>query len=87
MYVPEDPMTWHDALTWTDGLEEDAHLPTRQEGELLFTNVPMYFHADKAYWLAERYSLEATWCHDFREGKQYGQLASVKSYARAVRRV
>ena len=84
--VPEEDLSWADAVKWADGLGDGARLPTRFESALLYANLRDKLDSEQWHWTGTQGSSFNAWYQYFDYGNQYDYDKDVEARARAVRR-
>jgi len=75
-----------DALT--EGGYSDWFLPSKNELNLMYTNLKVFGVGDFAvysYWSSSEYSADFAWTHSFTDGAQHGHFKNLTTWVRAVR--
>ncbi|MFZ3141181.1 DUF1566 domain-containing protein [Polaromonas sp.] len=85
--TPENDLSWADAVSWAEGLGNDARLPTRFESALLYANLRDKLDTERWHWTGTQFLGSSAFGQYFDNGFQdyYGKKS--KGRARAVRRV
>ena len=84
--VPEEDLSWADAVKWAEGLGDGARLPTRFESALLYANLRDKLDTERWHWTGTQYSSRDAWDQNFSNGYQDSGHKGVEARARAVRR-
>ena len=83
---PDKKLSRPDAATWVKTLGNDAHLPRKTEGALLYAHLREQLLADRWIWLEEQYDDSSAWYQSFDNGDQSTGTLSAEGSVRAVRR-
>ena len=84
--VPEEDLSWADAVKWAEDLGDGARLPTRFESALLYANLRDKLDTERWHWTGTQYSSDNAWYQHFYYGYQDCSHKDVEARARAVRR-
>jgi hypothetical protein len=75
-----------EARAWAQALGDGAHLPSKNEGALLYAHLREHLAPERWIWLHEQYGASSAWYQHFNNGSQLDNDLSAGGGVRAVRR-